>query len=208
MFNLLSSVGGIDSIRFQRPQSMKDQRGSQSSPPEMSQAVHANQNSSLEYSNVGGKSSSNTSSGSKLNSKPSASPSGASKTIARGDTNNQLDSLLEGSLFNKRNRYMQHIKVVVLLQSSSRIGPMYARWSTKLYLNRTNFDVLHTGLCEKRARRLQSLCSKRDTRRKVRKCSILHNGVASCSHNFHLDLLTYARANTTVCKGCLPLLCS
>ena len=106
MFNLLSSVGGIDSSRFQKPQSMKDQRVGQSVPSEKIQAGLSSKELNIDRSERGA-GPSQTFSGSRLGvSKASTAQSGpkSARKGGQGDTNSQLDSLLEGSLFNRPSR--------------------------------------------------------------------------------------------------------
>ena len=105
MFNLLSSVGGIDSSRFQKPQSMKDQRVGQVFPSDKSQELVSGE--SIKASNGLHPTSKVNQEGIRLK---AASPSGAYTTpkstprVPSGDTNSQLDALLMGSFFNKEMR--------------------------------------------------------------------------------------------------------
>ena len=107
MFNLLSSVGGIDSSRFQKPQSMKDQRVGPSASAEKRQAELSSKKLYTERSETGAGPSQKLPD-SKL-SLPTSSTAQAgprpNRKMAKGDTNSQLDALLEGSLFNKSNRF-------------------------------------------------------------------------------------------------------
>ena len=108
MFNLLSSVGGIDSSRFQKPQSMKDQRVGQSVPSEKTQAGVSGKKFSTDRSERGA-GPPQTFPGSSLGGpKPSTAQAGPkpARQGGQGDTNSQLDALFEGSLFNKANRLL------------------------------------------------------------------------------------------------------
>lgn len=107
MFGLLSSVGGINSSRFQKPQAMKDQRGGQTSPVDKNSTVSQAQKPSRDYGSLGAQNSGKYSSSVERDpSKFSGHSQTASKSTSKGDANSQLDSLLEGDLFKKRSRYV------------------------------------------------------------------------------------------------------
>ena len=110
MFNLLSSVGGIDSSRFQKSQSMKDQRVGQPVPSDKSLAGASNKKLNTERAEKNGDTFQNLHSSTSRGSKPPAAQAGPKPAgmAAQGNTNRQLDALLEGSLPNKSNRYLSH----------------------------------------------------------------------------------------------------
>lgn len=104
MFSLLSSVGGIDSARFQKPQAMKDQRVGQVPSLDKSQAVAINSRPNTNTRDTGSRTTQVHASGNAEPPRSSSLPKAPAKEASRENTNSQLDSLLEGSFFNKRNR--------------------------------------------------------------------------------------------------------
>ena len=113
MFNLLSSVGGIDSSRFQKPQSMKDQRVGQSLPSDKSQAGLSTKKTNAERSDRGAQVSQAIPGRDIRGAKPSIAQAGPKpvRKGGQGDSNSQLDSLLEGSLSNKSNRSLSTLSI-------------------------------------------------------------------------------------------------
>lgn len=107
MFNLLSSVGGIDSSRFLKPQSMKDQRVGRSQLSDRPPEVSSSQKSKKEYNGFQippGQSARGAFSKEAVSNVPFMS-SKSSQRIPSGDTNSQLDALLSGSVSSKEMRY-------------------------------------------------------------------------------------------------------
>jgi hypothetical protein len=105
MYNLLSSIGGIDSTRFQRPQAMKDLRA-QESPAKKGPGTSGTSQSAVARPPSSQPSSSyNAEAASGIVSprlQTSQKPSGV--ILSQGNSNSQLDALLGDSLFSKPSR--------------------------------------------------------------------------------------------------------
>ena len=117
MSGLLSSVGGIDSSLFQRPQSMKDMRSNQAPPvqkdpapsaPKPQQAALSTQptaSSSYGFAYKG----SQPSTANHVSPRPGPASQSSSRagfsSQSNESTNSQLDALLGGSVIAKKGRY-------------------------------------------------------------------------------------------------------
>lgn len=112
MFSLLSSVGGIDSTRFQKPQAMKDQKEERASPGDKNiEALHeTTKNPSRAYPSTKESSLPGRNAQTSQVSMRKTSQATSNQSVSRGNANKQLDMLLDGNfLHNKRSRYLLKI---------------------------------------------------------------------------------------------------